>query len=359
MLNILVFGAGAIGCFLGSKLAEAGHHVTLVGRQPLVQTVTAYGLSLLPPGQPMRLSHPHAVTSLTDLTDRFDLILLTVKLPDIMPAIEQLIASNLDLQQSQFVTWQNGLGSEDQVMAAFGADRVLSATITMPIRVPEVGMVEISKAKGGLGVAAITPAGNQAKQQLAEAFTQAELSINLYEDYRAMKWSKLLLNIINNATSAILDQPPAEIINQPVLFDLEIEALQEGLSVMRAVGVSPVDLPGYPTTWLARLLTAPGVPKAAMRTILRPFMAGGRGNKMPSLHLDLAAGRSKSEIGYLNGAIVRAGQAYGVATPVNTVLTRLLSGLVAGELLWADYQQQPAKLLTTVAVERFREEKIS
>jgi 2-dehydropantoate 2-reductase len=167
-----------------------------------------------------------------------------------------------------------------------------------------------------------------------------------------MKWSKLLLNIVNNASSAILNQPPARIIGQPELFDLEIEALREAVAVMRACGIGAVSLPGYPVAWLARLVSASWLPAPLKRTILRPFMLSGRGTKMPSLQIDLAAGRSSSEIGVLNGAIVRAGQQAGIPTPVNQALTEILSCLVSGEVAWAAYQDQPARLLEAVAQRR-------
>ena len=71
---------------------------------------------------------------------------------------------------------------------------------------------------------------------------------------------------------------------------------------------------------------------------------------MPSLQIDLAAGRSTSEINVLNGAIVEAGQKFGVATPVNQALTEVLSGLVSGRLAKGEYQNQPEKLIEAVIV---------
>jgi 2-dehydropantoate 2-reductase len=164
-----------------------------------------------------------------------------------------------------------------------------------------------------------------------------------------MKWSKLLLNIINNATSAILNMPPVDIIANPRLFDLEIEALREGLAVMKAQGIKPVSLPGYPVVWLARLLSARWLPMAATRAILRPFMVSGRGTKMPSLQIDLANNQPISEVGVLNGSIVAAGEKTGIPTPANRALTDILSGIVSDDLAWEDYQRQPEKLLAAVS----------
>ena len=43
-MRIGIFGAGAIGCYLGARLANAGSHVTLVGRKRLVDGAREQGL---------------------------------------------------------------------------------------------------------------------------------------------------------------------------------------------------------------------------------------------------------------------------------------------------------------------------
>jgi 2-dehydropantoate 2-reductase len=280
----------------------------------------------------------------------FDFILLTVKTPGTPATVEQLATLPLESAQTYLISLQNGIGNEEQLVAKFGPDKVMAGTITIPIAVPELGTIEVSKAKGGLGLAPLYE--SQPVQDLANALNRANLPTKIYADYRAMKWSKLLLNIVNNATSAILNLPPAQIITRPDLFDLEIEAIQEGLAVMKAQGIEAVSLPGYPVQWLARLASTGWLPRSMVRTILRPAMLSGRGTKMPSLHIDLAAGRSTSEIQALNGAIAQAGKALGIPTPVNQTLTEIFSGLVSGQLSWREYQNQPAKLLTAVAAAR-------
>ncbi len=259
---------------------------------------------------------------------------------------QQLTDSAVWPWQPHLVSLQNGLGNEEILAAAFGRELVIAGTITIPIETPEPGLIRVSKAKGGLGLAPLAP--NQPVGQLAAALHEAGLTTAIYDHYQDMKWSKLLLNIINNATSAILDQPPAQIIAHPALFDLEIHALQEAVTVMQADGLHAVNLPGYPVRWLARLVAANWLPMAAKRVVLRPFMRSGRGTKMPSLHLDLASGRLTSEVDALNGAIVQAGQRLGIATPVNAALTQTLNGLLSGQLNRIDFRHQPQKLLAQV-----------
>jgi 2-dehydropantoate 2-reductase len=333
-------GAGAIGCFVGGHLAAGGQDVTLLGRPTQMEQVAQTGLTLQWPGRAAQQSFPKAITSVADATPPYEFILLTVKAPATATAIAEL--SGLVSENSYVVSLQNGIGNEEQLAAAFGRRRTIAGTVTIPIRMPQPGLIAVSKAKGGLGLAPL--GATEPTERLADALNRAGLRTATYADYRAMKWSKLLLNIITNATCAILNQPPSTIVARPELFNLEIAALQEALAVMQAQGIEAVKLPGYRVDWLARLLRARWLPLAAVRAILRPFLLGGRGTKMPSLHIDLAAGRTTSEVEALNGAVVRAGREVGRATPVNQRLAEIVAGLVAGELPWADYQGQAEKL---------------
>ena len=346
MLKILVVGAGAIGCFIGGRLAATGQQVTLLGRPALMDKIAANGLELRHPTQPAQTVHPQTATSLADISDGFDFVLISVKAPDTPQVIAELTAARVS---GRLVSLQNGIGNEELLAEAFGRDRVVAGTITIPIGVPAQGAIEVSKDKGGLGLAPLQ--SGQPVEQLAGALNQAGLTTPVFEDYRAMKWSKLLLNIINNATSAILDMPPVEIVDNPQLFNMEIEALHEGLAVMKAQDIQAVKLPGYPVNWLARLVNWP-LPMPLKRSILRPFMVSGRGTKMPSLHIDMASGRTTSEISVLNGAIAAAGQQANVPIPVNQTLTDILSQLISRQLDWAEYQHQPEKLLQAIADEK-------
>lgn len=67
---------------------------------------------------------------------------------------------------------------------------------------------------------------------------------------------------------------------------------------------------------------------------------------MPSFHIDLYSGRSKSEVDYLNGAVVRVGEKLGISTPVNRILTETLLGLTEGRIPKNEFAHQPEKFLT-------------
>jgi 2-dehydropantoate 2-reductase len=140
--------------------------------------------------------------------------------------------------------------------------------------------------------------------------------------------------------------PPAKVLSPPGLFKLEITMLREALAVMRAQGIRVVDTPKTPVRLLA---LAARLPAFLSRPLMVKAVGGGRGRKMPSFHIDLYAGRGKSEVEWLNGAVVRYGEKVGVQTPVNRVLNDTLLALTRGELLVSEFSGQPAKLINLTA----------
>ena len=121
--------------------------------------------------------------------------------------------------------------------------------------------------------------------------------------------------------------------------------LKETLTVMSAQGIRVTDLPGTPVRALAM---GTRLPVFVSRPLMTRAIGGGRGGKMPSFHIDLHSGRGKSEVDYLNGAVVRAGEKSGIFTPVNKALTDILLALTRGEQSINTYSSKPEKLLEII-----------
>jgi len=200
-----------------------------------------------------------------------------------------------------------------------------------------VGNIVLEKLRG-VGIASTHPLSNK----LIQAANAAFLNARPYSNPLAMKWSKLLTNLIANPTSAILDMTAAEVFSDAGLYRLEVGMLRECLAVMEAQGIPVVDLPGSPVRALAFAAQLP-------LWLSKPFLAraagSGRGGKMPSFHIDLHSGRGKSEVQFLHGAVVRAGEKFGVPTPINKVLTDTLLALTNKKIPQEQFSHQPHRLL--------------
>ena len=118
--------------------------------------------------------------------------------------------------------------------------------------------------------------------------------------------------------------------------------LCEALAVMKAQGIRVVDTPKTPVRLLA---LAASMPAFISRPLMVNAVGGGRGGKMPSFHIDLHNRREKSEVEWLNGAVVRYGEQVGVSTPVNKILTETLLALTRGEIPLETFSRQPEKLI--------------
>jgi len=314
-MRIVVVGAGAIGGFVGGKLAAAGHDVTFVDRPFFAEAMCDKGLRIIEPDNTTTI-HPTVVTQLAEAfksSSPADLVLICVKTFDMQAAVDELRPCSSRFRH--ILSLQNGLSNEDILSQSFGADKVIAGTITHPVVVPEPGVVRSEKKKGGIGVALVN---GQNADSWADMLNKTGIVTRAYADYRAMKWSKLLLNIIGNATSAVLGLSTVQVFTDRRMLWLEAEQLREAIRVMRALKVQPVPLPGYPVpllVWAVRFLPTP-----LLGLVMRPLVVSGRAEKPPSLLIELNRNSGKSEIDELNGAVTKRGQSVGVPTPVNDTL---------------------------------------
>ncbi len=162
---------------------------------------------------------------------------------------------------------------------SFGAAHTIAGTITAPVEVLEAGVIQINKPTFVIGLAPWT-AESAPLARLEGALTAAGITVTRYADARSMKWTKLLMNMIGNASSAILALPPGQTFADPRLADLEIDALREAMDVMAAAGIRPVNVEKYPLGTLAPLLRY--APKALLRPVLRRIVNGRAAARCPA-----------------------------------------------------------------------------
>jgi len=319
----------------------SGQDVVFIERPEIANMLAERGLRLALPSGEQTVARPRMATSVEDALagGGFDFAIFAVKSFDTLPLLESL-AGVIDRLPS-FLSLQNGVENEQALAQVLGADRVIPATVTSAVGRRDAGDIVLERLRG-VGVADTGPLA----REIFAALEVAGLKPRLYANAAAMKWSKLLTNLVANATSAIMNMSPAEIFSDPNLYRVEVRQLRETLRVMAAQGIPVVDLPGTPSKLLAFGLR--WLPLALLQPLLKRAAGSGRGGKMPSFHIDLYAGRARSEVEFLNGAVVRFGERYGVPTPVNQVLTRTLTAMAAGQMPRESFARQPKMLLQEI-----------
>jgi 2-dehydropantoate 2-reductase len=342
-LKILVFGAGAIGSYIGGSLAHTGHQAVFLERPEVAASLRQNGIRI---EMPAAGAVPAVITlsasaceyagSLSEALalGPFDVALYALKSFDTLSAIASFSSATLP----PILCLSNGVDNEPALAAAIGVEQVIAGAVTTAVGRRAVGDVIVERLRG-LGVAG----GHPLSARLAAAMNTAGLNARLYPNAAGMKWSKMLTNLLANASSAILNLPPGQIFAHPGLFRLEIEQLREALRVMKAMGIHTVNLPQTPVKALA--FAVQYLPLALSRPFLQKAVGAGRGGKMPSFHIDLYSGRGQSEVGYLNGAVVRHGEQVGVPTPINRLLSDTLLALTRGEMPLDTYALKPEELI--------------
>jgi len=314
---ILVIGAGAVGTFLGATLAAGGEQVKLARRREQPD-VTAGGSE--PP----------------------EIILVAVKMPDLGGAIETAAR----WPAATLVAVENGLGADQLLLATRPAGGLIAAALTTSVeRAPDGSARRLSR--GGIVLAPVRGDVQPAIQRLIRGFVAGGLRARSTPNAAAMRWSKLLINLMGNATGAIVDLDPVAVYRDPSLFRLERRQLREALATMNGQGLRPIKLYGGD----ARLLPiAMRLPTALVQPILIRVVAAGRGGKRPSLHLHLEAGSgAPSEVEWLNGAVARAALELGRSAPVNARLAELVDACNRHPDRRAWFRGRPERLLAAVA----------
>jgi 2-dehydropantoate 2-reductase len=347
-LRILSIGAGAIGTYIGGSLALLGHKVVFVERPQVVKELQTRGLRISGVSVnkepythqilPEKLSFFSSINAAVEHNE-FDVALFALKSYDTPVFIAELSGSMDNFQKlPPFLCLSNGVANEAALAGLLGTDNVIAGTVTSAIGRIDAGDILVERLRG-VGVGDTHPIS----ELLTREINTAGLNAQLFPKAQDMKWSKMLTNLIANASSAILDMPPEEIFGNPKLYRLEIDQLRETLAVMHAQKINVVDLPGTPVQLLAFAVSK--LPMTISRPFLKKAVGGGRGGKMPSFHIDLHSGRGMSEVNYLNGEVVRAGKETRIPTPVNQVLTNTLLRLTNGEMQIHQFARQPEEFL--------------
>lgn len=289
-MKIAVMGAGAVGCFFGALLAKAGHEVVLIGRPAHVEAVRAGGLRLewVDAEETIVLGASTEAQAVAGA----GLVLVCVKSGDTEEA-GRLMAPHL-APGAVLVSLQNGVGNAQRLGALLGR-HVIPAAVYVAVDMAGPGHVR-HRGRGELVIGA-----GEGAEALTALLRGAEIPTALSAEVESVLWTKLVLNCAYNALSAITLQPYGVLVAADGAERLIRTILAECEAVASACGIH------LPEGQAERVLAA----------------AHAMAEQISSTAQDMIRGRP-TEIEYLNGHIVRQGQAHGVPTPLNQALTTIV-----------------------------------
>lgn len=292
-MQVVVFGAGAIGSLYGAKLA-GGNEVTLVGRPDHVAAIEQHGLHI--EGLETRTVTVRATTSVDELRPD-SLILLTTKVPATAAALQPI--APLIRDDTTIVALQNGLSGDEIARAALDNRGIVLRGITQfGATFERPGVVRYMAA----GYTIIE--NHKRSSRIAAVLNAAGLECRIAADMRTEVWRKAIFNCVVNPITTIIGSEVGAIVD-PRLTRLKQMVIDECVAVAAAEGIRLDD------------------------DFMREINAAYAGSQnIVSMRQDLLRGR-QTEIDYLNGAVAARGARHGVDCPVNEALTYIIKGMEA------------------------------
>jgi len=335
-MKFAVVGAGAIGGYLGARLAIAGEEVTFIARNRNLAAINANGFKLIEEdGSEQHTRAVRAVQSMADAGPQ-DVVLLTVKahqVIDLLPGLRDLFGpQTLVVTMINGIPWWyfqglagphqgRGLDSVDpggQLAAAIEPERIIGSIVYPAAELLEPGVVKVVEGNR-FTIGELSGERTERIERLSQALIRAGFKAPVSKDIRSELWVKLWGNLSFNPISALTHATLEDICRFPASRALAAGMMAEAQQVAEALGVR-------------------------FRISLDQRIAGAEavGAHKTSMLQDVEAGRAP-EIAALVGAVVELGRITGVPTP------QIEAIYSAMQLLAHTLAQQKAKVGLTPA----------
>ena len=315
MADVLIYGAGAIGSFMGCILGEVPEevdgrieNVALLGRVDHMKAIREHGLQIdsidLAEGK-KTLKFRHCFVSLEDLSNcdfRPEIVVVCVKTHSLPAVCLELSQSGLlerNLKGARFVLLMNGMGNREVFMQLdLPEHRVLEGITSIGVRFAGAGRVELK----GMGKTIFEDRMSEAERNfLEQKFSDKGFEIEFAGNFREHQYNKLFVNAVINPITALTRQKNS-IVLSPALKSTVQGVVAEALKVAAAEGMVRTEKEVTDVVYSVAVKTSANT---------------------SSMLQDVLKGR-KTEIEAINGYIIRRALENGIKVPVNEALYGLV-----------------------------------
>ncbi|MBN2752178.1 MAG: ketopantoate reductase family protein [Rhodospirillaceae bacterium] len=307
-MKIGIFGAGAVGGFLGAKLAAAGQDVHFIARDNQMKAMRLNGLTVKSEafGNTF-LAHPQVTDDPEDV-GTCDVVFMTVKLYDTDEAIK--IMGPMVGAGTVLVSFQNGLTAAEPLMKAFGPEMVLGGVAYTMSYIETPGIIHQIGRWGRFVIGRFAPGATAHGEAMAENAPQlraesikdilvdAGLEASVSDDIRTEIWKKFAYLAPLSGMAALLRMPLGEILADSDTRGMLEAAIMEVIRVSTAKGLKLE--PTLKDTIMKMFETMP----AEMGTSMLTDMLQGE----------------RLEVPWLSGMVSRFGHESNIPTPMHDAI---------------------------------------
>jgi len=307
-MKITVVGPGALGCLVGASLVKSGEDVWLLDDIPeRAKKLNNNGVKV------EGLSEFHAKVRATCEAKEIgvsELVVVCVKSYDTEAAVKE--AKPVIGDNTLVLTLQNGLGNEETIAEIVGQEKVIGGVTAHGVTsLSDCAVKHAGKGETVIGRWYTPPARKDVKkwyiprrrlEEVSAVLKKAGFETKISDSIKDVIWSKLIINAGVNALSAITRLKNGDLIGYEWTRNIMRQAVLEAVKVAKRRRID--------------LVYSDPIKKTES-------VCSSSGNNLSSMLQDILA-RQRTEIDYINGAIVSEGKSLDIATPVNSVLTDLV-----------------------------------
>ncbi len=298
-MKISIIGSGAMGSLFGGKLSKSGEDVILYDvNEAHINRVNQKGLSIHSTATGETLVVYPRATKDPEETRGSDIFIIFVK-STITELVVKQFSSFAD-NSSIVITLQNGLGNEEIIRNIMGKEMVAAGVTSQGATF--LGPGEINHAGNGPTHLCMSDKHNEKLKPFVETLNKAGFEADIEDNIENLVWSKLIINVGINALTAITNLENGRLLEFQDLKSIMDDLVAEGVAVAAKKGVT---------------LTFPD----PLQTVFD--VAGKTAKNRSSMLQDFDRG-NRTEIDFINGAIVREGSILGINTPVNKTIAGLV-----------------------------------
>lgn len=310
MKNVMIYGAGAIGSFVGYLLSEiAGdtpiENVALLGRRSHIQGIAKAGLRIALPDGRKCLRFRHCFSDLCGLcSSNFfpDIVIVCVKTYSLQRVLDEIEASgalNGSLKGADFILLMNGMGNRE--VFNLPLHNVFEGITSIGVNFPDDGSIEL---KGRGKTVFEEGIGPEIKHFMSGMFGEKGFEIEFAKDFKNHQWNKLFVNSVINPVTALMRRHNGIVLSKHLEGTVE-ELVEECVSVSGKEGcIANKDT----VLELVRSVAS----KTSMNT--------------SSMLQDVQRGRM-TEIDSINGYVIRLARKHCIRVPANETLYALVKSM--------------------------------
>jgi 2-dehydropantoate 2-reductase len=293
-MRIAAMAAGAVGGYLGARMAAAGHDVFFIARGAHLAAIKSNGLRIESVHGDLHLPKP-TVTDDPKSVGAVDIVLFAVKLWDTEKAAE--LARPLVAPNTRVITLQNGVDSVERIAPILGADQTVGGVTYVATTIAAPGVIKHTSAFAKIRFGRADKKPDATLDAFVAAGKAAKLDVDLAADIERERWEKFIFLTAMAGSTATLRSSIGPIAADPDGRAFFNDLMDEAFAVGRAKGVNLdhafVD---ERMAFITSDRMEPGM-KASMAHDLE------RGNRL--------------ELDWLAGKVVEFGRSLGIPTPAN------------------------------------------